>query len=109
RTPRKLNTTLAVVATDARLDKGECQRVAVAAHDGMARAIDPIHQYVDGDVAFALATGAHELAEPRLAELMQIGAAAADTVARAIVHATLAASTVGELASYRDTFPSAFS
>ncbi len=54
----RANTTLAVVATDAALDKAECTRVAGAAHDGMARAISPIHTYTDGDVAFVLATGA---------------------------------------------------
>lgn len=120
RTMPDLNTTLAVVATDARLDKAECHRLAVAAHDGMARAIDPIHQYVDGDVAFALATGVHDVADApvtdglirpadtRLGQLMAIGAAAADTVARAIVHATLAATSAGKLVSYRDAFPSAF-
>ena len=52
-----LNTTLAVIATDAALAKHECTRLAGSGHDGMARAIDPIHTYVDGDVVFALATG----------------------------------------------------
>lgn len=93
RGPRPLNTTLAVVATDADLTKPECTRLAAAAHDGMARAIDPIHQYHDGDVAFALATG--------------VLAAAADTVARAIVHAVLAATDGGPWVSYRTQFPSA--
>ena len=52
-----LNTTLAVIATDAALTKHECARMAVSGQDGLARAIDPVHQYVDGDVVFALATG----------------------------------------------------
>ena len=52
-----LNTTLAVIATDAALTKHECARMAVSGQDGLARAIDPVHQYVDGDVVFTLATG----------------------------------------------------
>ena len=51
-----LNTTLAVIATDAALTKHECTRMAVSGQDGLARAIDPVHQYVDGDVVFTLAT-----------------------------------------------------
>ena len=56
------NTTLAVVATDADLTKAELLRVAGAGHDGMARAINPIHTYTDGDVVFAIAT--HEAPVP---------------------------------------------
>ena len=62
-TPPTLNTTLAVVATDATLTKAECTRLAGGGHDGMARAINPIHTYTDGDVCFTLATGARELPE----------------------------------------------
>ena len=113
--PPELNTTLVVVATDARLDKAECTRLAGSAHDGMARAISPIHLYHDGDVAFALATGASELPDerrdgvfrPRSTRPAQLGpvlAAAADVVARAIVHATLAATSAGQLLSFRDRF-----
>lgn len=122
REPRPLNTTLAVVATDAALTKGECSRLAIAAHDGMARAIDPIHLYTDGDVAFALATGEHPLepdddqVEASTGQRPQMGrpglmapllAAAADTVTRAIVHAALAATSAGGRLSYREQFPSA--
>jgi len=117
-TPPTLNTTLAVVATDARLTKPECTRLAGAGHDGMARAISPIHTYTDGDVCFTLATGAHELpddapdsfirpAMTRFAQLTTVIAAAADVVARAVVHATLAATSAGTMTSYRDLLPSA--
>ena len=114
-----LNTTLAVVATDARLDKSECTRMAMTAHDGMARAISPIHLYTDGDVAFALATGALEVPEARRdggaihpletrpGQLGVLFGAAADCVTRAIVHAVLAATTAGGLTSYLERFPSA--
>ncbi len=117
-TPPTMNTTLAVVATDARLTKAECTRLAGGGHDGMARAINPIHTYTDGDVCFTLATGALELPEApregfirpavaRFAQLAVIIGAAADTVARAIVHATLAATSAGTMTSYRDQLPSA--
>lgn len=119
------NTTLAVVATDARLEVAECTRLAGSAHDGMARAISPVHTYHDGDVAFTLATGAVELPDERRngiiratstrpAQLGPLLAAAADVVARAIVHATLTATSVrapgtavGRLISYLDQFPTA--
>ena len=101
--PAASNTTLAVVATDAELTKSECTRIAGAGHDGMARAISPIHTYTDGDVVFTLATGARPVpdgadatassARPptRFTQLTPIIAAAADVVTRAIVHAVLAA------------------
>ena len=76
-------TTIAIVATDARLTKAEAHRMAVAAHDGMARAIVPSHTLLDGDLVFAAATGQREMAEP-LRDLFQIGHAAASCLARAI-------------------------
>lgn len=110
------NTTLVVVATDALLTKAECHRLAIAGHDGLARAIDPIHGYADGDVVFALATGGSSrpavtdggLVRPagdRLAALSALGAAAADVTARAVVHATLAATGTAGRPSYLDAFP----
>jgi putative pantetheine hydrolase len=112
------NTTLAVVATDADLTKAELTRVAGAGHDGMARAIDPIHTYTDGDVVFTLATGASPVpdapaegfirpAVARFTQLSPIIAAAADAVARAVVHATLHATTAGTMRAYSDQLPSA--
>lgn len=74
------NTTLAVVATDAAMTKAQARKVASMAHDGMARAIRPIHTMYDGDTVFALSTGEHE------ADVTTIGAVAADLVARAIVN-----------------------
>ncbi|MCI0489656.1 MAG: P1 family peptidase [Blastocatellia bacterium] len=73
------NTTLAVIATDAALTKAEARRVASMAHDGMARAIRPVHTMFDGDTVFALSTG-----ELR-ADVTTIGSAAAGVLARAIV------------------------
>ena len=85
-------TTLAVVATDATLDKAGCARLAAMGHDGLARALSPVHTVVDGDMVFGLATGA--VPAPDLAALLALQAAAADVVSRAVVHAVLAAETV---------------
>ncbi|MFB7598916.1 P1 family peptidase [Streptomyces sp. NPDC056160] len=60
--PPPLNTTLAVVATDADLSKAQAQKLAGTAHDGIARAVRPVHLLNDGDTVFALATGARPLA-----------------------------------------------
>lgn len=97
------NTTLAVVATNARLDKSQARRLAQMAHDGIARAILPAHTMFDGDTVFALATGDRELTGP--AELARLGAVIADTLTRAIVRGVLAAKSVPSLQCYRDAFP----
>lgn len=75
------NTTLVVVATNARLDKSELTTLASMAHDGLARAIRPVHTMLDGDTVFTLSCG-----DVR-GNLTAIGAAAADVVAEAIVRA----------------------
>ena len=77
------NTTLAVVATDASLTKAQAKRLAIAAQDGLARAIHPAHTPLDGDVVFAVATGAVTLGD-EVADLARLGAAAAETLARAV-------------------------
>ena len=79
-------TTIAIVATDAALSQAQCQRLATAAHDGMARAIVPSHSPFDGDLVFAAATGARALADP-LADPFILGHAAAACLARAIARA----------------------
>jgi L-aminopeptidase/D-esterase-like protein len=89
------NTTLAVVATSASLSKDEANKMAQMAHDGMAQTIRPAHTMFDGDTIFALATGPrlHERVDAAQAALQisTVGAAAATTVARAIVKAINAA------------------
>lgn len=83
------NTTLAVVATDARLTKAQAKRLAVAAQTGLARALNPVHTPLDGDTVFAAATGRVPLADP-VVDLARLGDAAARTLARAVaigVHA----------------------
>jgi len=76
-------TTLAVVATDALLTKAQCRRLAVAAQDGLARALVPAHTPLDGDLVFAAATGERPLADP-IADTARLGHAAARVLARAI-------------------------
>jgi len=80
------NTTLGVVATNAALDKAEALRVAMMAQDGIARAIRPAHTPFDGDLVFALASGALPLPQDgsRALAVARIGSAAADCLARAI-------------------------
>ncbi|MBL8141185.1 MAG: P1 family peptidase [Acidobacteria bacterium] len=77
------NTTIGVVATNARLTKAQASKVAQMAHDGFARAISPVHTPNDGDTIFALATGAYE----GDANVGVIGALAAEAMADAIVRA----------------------
>lgn len=77
------NTTIAIVATDAQLTKAQAKRMAVAAQDGIGRAIVPAHTPFDGDLVFAAATGRRGLENPDM-DLLQIGAAAAHCLARAI-------------------------
>ena len=81
----RANTTIAIVATDAALTKAQCQRVAVAAHDGIGRACVPAHSPGDGDLVFALSTGAREVSGER--SLSVIGHAASVCLARAIARA----------------------
>ena len=79
-------TTIGLVATDARLTKAQCRRLAVAGQDGLARALFPAHTVLDGDTVFAAATGrAPAPADPHA--LMHLEAAAARVMARAIARA----------------------
>lgn len=91
------NTTLGVVATNARLTKTEASLVARMAHDGFARAISPVHTPSDGDTIFALATGSRSEA----IDVGLIGALAADVTAQAIVNAVRHAEALPNLPSAR--------
>lgn len=82
-------TTLAVVATDATLDKAGCARLAGVGHDGFARALSPVHTAFDGDTVFALST--REQPTPSALDLVAVQTAAANCVSRAIARAVLAA------------------
>jgi L-aminopeptidase/D-esterase-like protein len=80
-------TTIGCVATDARLSKAACRKLAQCAHDGLARTIDPIHTAFDGDTLFALATGRTEAS----VHMVALGAAVAAVTAEAVLRAVRAA------------------
>ncbi|MFF2011468.1 P1 family peptidase [Streptomyces sp. NPDC058195] len=86
-----LNTTLAVVATDADLTRAQAQKLAGTAHDGLARAVRPVHLLNDGDTVFTLATGARPLDPRDPVALNELLAAGAEVLARAVVKAVRAA------------------
>lgn len=81
------NTTIGVIATDAPLTKAQASRMATMAHDGLARAINPVHTMSDGDTLFALATGRAKQSPG----MMVLGTMAAEATARAVVRAVRAA------------------
>jgi D-aminopeptidase len=98
------NTTIALVATDAALTKAQCKRLALAAHDGLARALRPVHAPLDGDIVFAAAT-ARAGAPSDAVALTEICATAADVLARAIargVHAATALPFAGAKPAWSD-------
>jgi D-aminopeptidase len=99
------NTTLAMVATDAALTKPQAKRLAVMAHSGMSRAISPVHAPLDGDIMFAAATGRKPV-DP-LGGLTELGAAAANVVARALARGVYEATALpfaGAQPAWRDRF-----
>jgi L-aminopeptidase/D-esterase-like protein len=111
-----LNTTIGVVATSTGLSKSECTKFAGVAHDGMARAVRPVHTMFDGDTVFGLATGGApaapndaEQARTRAARVNAILEAGAHCFAIACTRAVLEARSVpGGPPAYRDLCPSAF-
>jgi L-aminopeptidase/D-esterase-like protein len=92
------NTTIALVATNAKLTKAEVNRVALMADDGLARAIAPSHTVGDGDTVFSLATGTS--ADPVSVNI--IGALAADALSEAIVRAVSKAESLAGTPAARD-------
>ncbi len=90
------NTTLALVATNARLTKSEATKIAQMAQHGLVRAISPVHTTLDGDLVICLATGEVET------ETNAVGVAAADAVAEAILRAVKTATSLGGLPAWRD-------
>ncbi|MGI3786752.1 MAG: P1 family peptidase, partial [Janthinobacterium lividum] len=109
-----LNTTIGVVLTDATLTKAQARKVAAVAHDGLARAVAPVHSMVDGDTIFCLASGRRPLAAaassgwagsvPAFNALLE---AAADVFTAACLDAVLRAEGRGRWRSYAELAPSA--
>jgi L-aminopeptidase/D-esterase-like protein len=91
------NTTIGVVATNARLTKAQATKVAQMAHDGLARAIYPAHTMGDGDVVFALATGAIDNSD-----VSRVGALAADAMVEAILRAVRKADSIPGFPAAKD-------
>lgn len=103
---RPENTTICVVATDAALTKAQCKRLAVVAQGGLALALRPAHAALDGDVVFAAATGLARR-PVTVQDLTEIGALAAETLARAVARGVFAAVALpfpGALPAWRDRF-----
>jgi len=92
------NSTIGVVATNAKLTKTQATKVAQMAHDGLARSIAPVHSLSDGDALFALATGTLD----GEADVSRVGALAAEAVADAVLRAVRAAKGLPGLPAARD-------
>ena len=94
------NTTIGVVATNAKFTKTQMTKIAQMAHDGYARAINPVHTMGDGDTIFSMSTGTSNV----VADVSAIGAIAATVMSRAIVRAAMMATSIPELGlvAYRD-------
>lgn len=93
------STTLAVVATDAALSKEQANKVAQMAHNGLARAISPVHTMYDGDAVFALSLGEKEM------DVTVIGSVAAEVLADAVRRAVLMARGVAGIKASCDLRP----
>ncbi|MGV9680218.1 P1 family peptidase [Nocardia sp. NPDC003482] len=109
-----LNTTIGVIATDAPLDPAACRRLATTAHDGLARAIRPVHSPLDGDTLFALSTARTQpptppalppAFPPDLLLLDELCTAAALCTERAVLNAILTAHSIAQIPTYTDLFP----
>ncbi len=87
------NTTIGVVATNAPFTKTQMTKIAQMAHDGYARAINPVHTMGDGDTIFAMSTGTTEVK----ADVTAVGSIAATVMARAIVRAAMQATSLPDL------------
>jgi L-aminopeptidase/D-esterase-like protein len=103
------NTTIGIVATDGRLTKSQAQKIAQMSQDGLARAIRPAHTMFDGDTIFCMATGKKDLpktggffADSRAQAINDIGNAAADCMARAIIRGVLDAHSMAGMTAFCD-------
>ena len=92
------NTTIGIVATNAKLTKAQCKKISQMAHDGYAKAIFPIHTPHDGDTIFTMATGEIEVE----ADLTLIGSLATEVVEKSIINAIKNAKTIKNIVSYNE-------
>ena len=89
------NTTISLVATNAKLTKANCNKISQMAHDGYGRSINPVHTMNDGDTIFTLASGEVQ------ADINLVGILAAKTISRSIANAIYSAEDSGGLVSYK--------
>jgi L-aminopeptidase/D-esterase-like protein len=94
------NSTLAVIGTDASLDRAQCRRLAELGHDALARSVRPVHTMFDGDVVFALATGRGE-GPPSAAAFTELAIAAEEALSEAIERSVLLATPRGDVPAAR--------
>lgn len=97
------HTTIAIVATDARLTKAECRQFALMAQQGLTHAIRPAHTPFDGDTVFGVSTGRRVLVDPTM-DLARLGALAANCLARSIARGIYEAESLGGAIGYRERF-----
>ncbi len=112
KTGRSLATTIGVILTDTALTKAQAQKVAAVGHDGMARAIAPLHSMTDGDTVFCLASGRRSAVTDPVTALSQFNAllaAAADVFTEACLSAMVTAETGDGCPSYAALAPSTVS
>lgn len=95
---RSTNTTISVVATNAKLTKANCNKISQMAHDGYAKSIVPVHTMFDGDTIFTLATSQVK------ADISFVGALAAKVISRSIANAVYKSESMGNLPAYGDIF-----
>ena len=93
-----VNTTIGLVATDARISKEDANYLAQVSHDGLAMSIRPCHTIRDGDTMFAMATGHNQSA----ADLTALGAAAVEATAQAVLRAVRQATGLGGIPSINE-------
>jgi L-aminopeptidase/D-esterase-like protein len=102
-------TTIGLIATDAALTKAQAHRLAIMAHDGLARAVLPAHAPMDGDTIFAVSTGSRPMTQP-IAELTELGHLATQVFARAVARGVFEATALshpGAQQAWRDGFAQA--
>lgn len=99
--PALANTTLAVLATDAKMTRDHLHRIAIMAQDGMAQTVRPIHSPLDGDTVYVLSTMSREI-DTTPATITRLGTLAADVVARSIMRGVFEAGSLAGIPSYRE-------
>lgn len=90
------NTTIGIVATNAKLDKAQCTKISQMAHNGYAKAIFPIHTPHDGDTIFTISTGEVET------DITLLGSLATEVVEKSIINAIKKADSIGKIRAYKD-------